>query len=477
MTELVWPHLDISEAATGLRQRTFGAVELLESHLQRIEQLDPTLNAFITRTTEQAYDAARATDRELAAGGDIPPLGGIPLAIKDIFEMAGVRTTAGSPGLRFHIPQNDSDTVARLRLSAASLIGKTNLDELAFGGQSMNDVAGATLNPWDGKSVPGGSSGGSGAAVSAGMCMAATGSDTGGSIRNPSAWCGVSALKPTYGAISPKGVLPLAWSMDTVGFFARTVADLAILFAETADDLHDRDSVSRGQFVAASLEPPDRPRVALISNAVEIAEPGARTAYMRAIESVRSADIEEIAIPGLDDVVLATITILLAEGAAAWEPYVRDGWAEFGPPVRGMIDIGRLVRAVDYLNALRIRETIVRWVDELLGKYQFIVMPAMGIDPRPDVFAAETAVGPGSLMWELEAKYTSAWNLTGLPVVTVPIGFTDSGWPVVTQVIGRAGTEAQVLGMARLVEMSVDLPRTALVPTWAREQMSKSSGD
>lgn len=479
MDELIWPYLDIGEAAEGLQRREFSATELVQAHVARIATLDGTLKAFVWDMSEQAFEAARDVDNARAAGDQIPTLSGIPIAIKDNFETAGIRTTAGSPGLSDHIPSRDAVTIARLREAGAAFVGKVNLDELAFGGESKNEVGGATLNPWDGVSIPGGSSGGSGAAVAASMCMGATGSDTGGSIRNPSAWCGVAGVKPTYGSIDPAGVVPLAWSMDTVGFLARTVSDLAILLSETIDSLGGQSRNSRRSYVSGALSSPGPIRVGLISNAVDLSEAGARDAYLAALSQLEDVvAIDQASLTGLDDVVLATITILLSEGAAAWEPYVREGWSKFGAPVRSMIDVGRLVRAVDYLNALRIRESLKRQVERLFENFDFLMMPAMGIDPRPDVFAGDTAVGPGSLMWELEAKFTSAWNLTGLPVVSLPVGFTKSGWPIVSQIIGPAGADNKVLQVGATIEQSLALPRASLVPTWCASTIrSTEAGD
>jgi aspartyl-tRNA(Asn)/glutamyl-tRNA(Gln) amidotransferase subunit A len=470
-----WPASDLGQAAALLAAGQLSAVDLVDAHLARIERLDGTLRACIIVLADQARAAAVEADRRRAAGdGELSPLAGLPLAVKDNFELAGVPATAGSPSLAGYVPDADAATVARLRAAGAALVAKVNLDEFAFGGQSANPVGGKTLNPWDAASVPGGSSGGSGAAVASGMCMAATGSDTGGSIRNPSAWCGVAGLKPTFGAIDPAGVVPLAWSMDTVGFLARTAADCALLFAETADAMAGASQAAKRSFVAGVAGGPvRRPRIGVAANVVDASEPGVRGPVRAAIDQLAAvADVEEFELERLDDAMLATIVILLAEGAAAWESGVRSAWASYGPPVRGLLDLGRLVRAAEYVQAQRVREGIRRLVAARFERYDALVMPCMGITPRPDVLEEAGLSGPDSIVWQLEARFTCMWNLTGCPVVSLPCAFTADRRPLALQIVTAPWRDEDALRVATLAESCWAIPRQDLVPTWAGAQLA-----
>jgi Asp-tRNA(Asn)/Glu-tRNA(Gln) amidotransferase A subunit family amidase len=211
-----------------------------------------------------------------------------------------------------------------------------------------------------------------------------------------------------------------------------------------------------------------RPRLAVASNLVDLCETPVRAAFQAAVNEVaKHADIDDVPLPRLDDAVVTTMTILTAEGAAAWESGLRTAWESYGRPVRAALDIGRLIRAADYIHAQRVREGLRREVAERYAPYDAVLMPAMGIDPRPGVFEG-TAVGPDSLMWELEAKYTCMWNLTGSPVVSVPCSFSPTGRPLAMQVVAAPGRDAMALQMAAFVEKCWAIPRADLVPEWIR---------
>jgi aspartyl-tRNA(Asn)/glutamyl-tRNA(Gln) amidotransferase subunit A len=467
--ELVWPALDLREAADLLRSRSVSSSELVEAHLSRLDRVDPVLHACVTVMAESARaDARRADIQRRELGSDSMPLLGLPIALKDNFETAGVVTTAGSPSLADYRPTRDAVAVERLRRGGAIFPAKVNLDEFAYGGESANPLM-VTLNPWDAASVPGGSSGGSGSAVAAGMCMAATGSDTGGSIRNPSGWCGVAGFKPTYGAIDPRGVVPLAWSLDTVGFLARTVDDCAVLFAEVADTMHGAGPARRREFVDLVHDSTTRrPRLAVASNLIDMSEPPVRAAFLDAIaEIAKQVDVDDVPLPRLDDALVTTITILTAEGAAAWESGLRTAWESYGAPVRAALDLGRLIRATDYIHAQRVREGLRRENSARYAAYDAVLMPTMGLDPRPDALGGAD-IGPGSVMWELEAKYTCMWNLTGSPVVSVPCAFSPSGRPLAMQVVAAPGHDQLALQTAAFLEACWAIPRADLVPEWVR---------
>jgi aspartyl-tRNA(Asn)/glutamyl-tRNA(Gln) amidotransferase subunit A len=221
--------LSLCDASQLIRQKKISPVELTQACLARIEALNPTLNAFITITAESALAAARSAEAQIARGGWKGPLHGIPIAVKDLLDTAGVRTTAASALFKDRVPAEDAEVVRRLRAAGAVLLGKLNMHELAFGGSSAISYFGAVRNPWDVAYSPGGSSGGSAAAVAGGLCYAALGSDTGGSIREPAAYCGIVGLKATYGRISTSGAIPLSWSLDHIGPMTRTVSDAALV--------------------------------------------------------------------------------------------------------------------------------------------------------------------------------------------------------------------------------------------------------
>ncbi|HJT89353.1 MAG TPA: amidase, partial [Bryobacteraceae bacterium] len=247
--------MTLREAARALRERRVSAVELTRDALARIEDLNPGLNAFITVTAESALRRAAAADAELAAGRDLGPLHGIPIALKDLFCTRGVRTTCGSRVFENYVPNFDAAVVERLELAGAVLTGKLNMHELAYGVTSTVSHFGPVRNPWNAEHVPGGSSGGSGAAVAAGMVFAAMGSDTGGSIRIPASFCGVVGLKPTYGRVSRFGALPLAFSLDHMGPLTRDVRDAALVLSAIAG--HDSRDASSSRRPVPSYLPED----------------------------------------------------------------------------------------------------------------------------------------------------------------------------------------------------------------------------
>src|SRR5262245_37037415 len=236
--------LSLWDAAEQLRGRKISPVELTNACLARIERLNPVLNAFITVTADQALADARAAETEIARGRRRGPLHGIPIALKDLFDTAGVRTTAGSAVFANRVPSEDAEVVRRLKQAGAVFVGKLNMHEFAYGDTSAQSHFGPVRNPWDRQRISGGSSGGSAAAVAARLCYGALGSDTGGSIRQPSAYCGIVGLKPTYGLVSTAGVVPLSWSLDHVGPMCRTVADTSLLLQAIAGyDPHDTNSI------------------------------------------------------------------------------------------------------------------------------------------------------------------------------------------------------------------------------------------
>jgi len=473
--DAIWPHLDITEASSALRTGATTATRIVQAHVERIGVLDPHLRACITPLMELALARASEADARWRSGRPLSPIDGVPLALKDNFALAGVRTTNGTRSMAQHISKRDAVSVARLRAAGVAFVAKVNLDELALGGSCTNPVAGSTLNPWDGAGVPGGSSGGSGAAVSAGMCMAATGSDTGGSIRNPSAWCGVVGLKASSGMIDPTGVVPLSPSLDTVGFLARTVADVAILFAHTADFLVDDEEGRRG-FVERATKPASHPTLGIAEDVFGSCEREVGDVCRAAVDGLRgSGHIRQVGLPPLGDALATLLAIMLPEAASQWRSELDEAPEAFGPSVLSLLHTGRAIDDVTRRRAGLVRGSLVAQVERLFDGLDAVLMPSMGLAPRARAYA-DVPDGPDHPMWRFAAQLTCLWNLCGNPVVSVPCGFTSDGRPVAMQVVGRRGRDGATMRVASLVERELSIPRERLVPTWVAQHLSGASG-
>jgi aspartyl-tRNA(Asn)/glutamyl-tRNA(Gln) amidotransferase subunit A len=475
MRSPTWPWIDLADASAALERHEITATQVMSAHLARIEAFDGRLNACVTELADEAMQQAARADERWQAGRPLSPIDGLPMALKDNFDMAGVRTTNGTRSMADRVAERDAVAVARLRAAGVAFVAKVNLDELALGGSSDNPVAGRTLNPWDAASVTGGSSGGSAAAVAAGMCMAATASDTGGSIRNPSAWCGVAGLKTSNGSIDTTGVVPLSPTLDTVGYLARTVSDLAILFAMTADFLAD-DPEGRVEFVRRAAAPVSRPVLGVATQPLATCEPAVQTVCLGAIEALRtSSDVTSVDLPPLDDSLAALLAIMLSEAADVWGPVLEARPDSFGLSVLSLLRVGAALDATSKQRAMALRHHLTRQVDRSFAGCDAILMPSMGLAPRADAYASMPD-GPDHPMWRYAARLTCLWNLSGNPVVSLPCGFTGSGRPVAIQIVGVRGREGALLRVASVIEQSLAIPRDALVPTWVAQQGIKVSG-
>ena len=467
-SDLLWPAQDLLGLIGLMDRRDVSSREVLQAHIDRIEAFNDELKALVLLDTDRALSTAEAVDEaRIRRDTDTPGLAGLPFAVKDIFDVEGLPTTAGTRVLASNQAQRDATSIARLRKAGVAIVGKTNLDELAFGGVSSNPLFGATRNPWDGESVAGGSSGGSGAAVAAGMCTAAAASDTGGSIRNPAAWCGVAGFKPTFGTIPTDGVIPQAWSLDTVGFIAHTVSDCALLYASTADDLH-HDPAARQAFVnlAGAGWEGSRPRLGVARELFERCRVGVRSSFEHAAELMGGvAELVQVRLPELESALRTTVTIIISEAAAVWEPWLKSAPGLFGEPVRAPLQMGRLIRAVDYLGAQRTRRRLIEDVATSMAELDGLITPAMGLAPEPNALDKGESILEDP-MWQCEAIYTCLWNLVGAPVLAMPCAFTDAGWPLAMQIVGHPGRDAELLRLARLAEHTWALDRASLVPTW-----------
>ncbi|MGH9658157.1 MAG: amidase, partial [Bryobacteraceae bacterium] len=348
--------MTLLEAAAALRARKVSSAELTAQAFAEIGRLNPSLNAFITLLEESAARRAAEADRELGRGVDRGPLHGIPVAVKDVFETAGVRTTCGSKLFENNVPTRDAAVVERLHAAGAVLVGKTGLHELAYGITSNNPHFGTIRNPRDPARIPGGSSGGSGAAVASGMVFMAMGSDTGGSIRIPASFCGTAGIKPTFGRVSRYGVMPLDFSLDHMGPLTRTVRDAAVTLDALAG--HDPRDPTSSRRAAGVYLPPDNASIAglrfglpenyYFEGVDPAAEAGVRSAAREAER--RGARVVPVRVPDIPAMNAVARVILLSEASAVMEPYL-DRRDQFGADVLALLDQGRLIAATDYVNA------------------------------------------------------------------------------------------------------------------------------
>jgi aspartyl-tRNA(Asn)/glutamyl-tRNA(Gln) amidotransferase subunit A len=451
--------LSISALAERLRRREVSPVEITRVYLDRIHRLDPHLRAFITVTADQALADAETATRAIVGGRYLGPLHGVPLALKDLFYTAGVRTTAGSRILADFVPSEDATAVARLRAAGAIFLGKTNMEEFAYGATSINPHYGACRNPWDPERIPGGSSGGSASAVAAGLCAASLGSDSGGSIRQPAALCGLVGLKPTYGRVSRYGVVPLSWSQDHVGPMARSVRDAALLLQVIAGE-DARDPSCSSAPVPGYTNRLDEGisgfRLAIPRDFFFERVDGTIDAAVRAAARVltdQGASLDEVPFPEAAHAATAGAAILFAEASAYHEDWLRTRPEQYGEPVRARLRVGSLLLATDYLKAQRARGVLVQRATALFDRVDALLMPAVPLAaPGQDQTIIRWPDGTEEDIRGATLRLTRPFNLLGLPAVSVPCGFTTEGLPIGLQIVARPFAETTVLRVARAYE-------------------------
>ncbi len=456
MTTADLHRLSISEAAALIKERKLSPVELTQACLDRIDRLQPQLNAFITLTADDAVKTAREAEAEIARGDHRGPLHGIPIALKDLFDVSGVPTTAGSKILAGNIAAADSASAARLRDAGAVILGKLNLHEFAYGATGVNPHFGACRNPWDTERICGGSSSGSGSAVAAGLCFAALGTDTGGSIRIPASLCGIAGLKPTFGRVSRRGVVPLSWSLDHVGPMTRSVADCAIVLQAIAG--HDPlDASSANEAVpdySESLETGIEglragvPRELFFDNLDPEVEGPVRAA-IKTLEGL-GARVTEIGLPYITEIPGGLTAIMLPEALAYHQKWMAERPNDYGDDVRYRLELGATYLAVHYVQAQRLRErAVAAWRERVFDKVDLIVTPTTA--------AAASRIGESDLSVTFGLiRNTNPINFLGLPALSVPCGFTAAGLPVGMQLIGRWFEEATVLRASFAYEQATD---------------------
>lgn len=449
--------MTIREAADALREKRLSPVELTTTAIARIHRLDATLRAFITVTADYALERARQAETELASGRDRGPLHGIPIAVKDLFAMRGVRTTAGSKIFENFVPNFDSAVVERLEAAGAVILGKLNMHELAYGISSANPHYGAVHNPWDLKRSPGGSSGGSGAAVAANIVYGAMGSDTGGSIRIPAAYCGTVGLKPTYGRVSRFGALPLGYSLDHMGPLTRCVRDAGI-FLNAIAGRDRRDSTSSRRPVVDFVPDEDCSirglRIGFPENFYfDNIDPDVESAVRGAIARAASmgAALRPISVPDIAALNVAGQVTLLSEASAILERHLERRDA-FGPDVLARLDQGRLIPATDYINAQRIRRKLAAEFEKLWTQVDCFFAPTT---PNTAPHIGENTVRLGGRDEDTRIAATRlvrGINVVGLPALSIPCGLSGGGLPIGLQIVGPAFDESTLLRVGAALE-------------------------
>ena len=439
-----------------IRKKSASPVELTQECLKRIEKLNPALNAYITVMSEQALAQARELENERQSGKWRGPLHGIPIGLKDLIDTAGVRTTAGSAIYATRIPGEDAEVVRRLKAAGAVLVGKLNMHEFAYGATSVPSHFGPVHNPWKLDRIAGGSSGGSGAAVAAELCYGALGSDTGGSIRQPAAYCGIVGLKPTYGRVSTRGVVPLSWSLDHIGPMCRTVADAAILLGVIAgyDPLETTSldapvpDYTRALHTKVSGLRLGIPRAIFFDQL----DPEIAAATDKAIEALGklTAGARDVQLPAYQ-----TLPIVGAEAYAYHLPYLSKTPELYQPSTRDRLEGGAKVTAATYIQARRELDRLRRAVGEVFNNVDLLVTPTTPIPPATIADTARSDVPPPGGT-ALSLRNTSPFDIYGLPTISIPCGFTTSGLPIGIQVSGPHLGEIQVLALAHAYEQATD---------------------
>jgi aspartyl-tRNA(Asn)/glutamyl-tRNA(Gln) amidotransferase subunit A len=472
--------LTLDDAGKRLRKREFSSLELTEAVFQRIAASDDKIHAYLTVARDDGLEQARQADKRLKQDSGISPLLGIPIAVKDNFLTCGLRTTCASKILGEFIPPYDAATVQKLRAAGAVITGKTNLDEFAMGSSAENSAFFPTRNPWNLERIPGGSSGGSAAAVASDQCIAALGTDTGGSIRQPAACCGIVGLKPTYGRVSRYGIVAFASSMDQVGPMTKDVRDAALLLEAIAGyDPSDSTSVNRAvPRYASSLTEPVKglrlgiPKEYFVAGMQAEVERAVRTA-IRELEKT-GAVVEEISLPHTEYAVAVYYIVATAEASSnlarydgmrygrraqaqdLTETYMISRDEGFGAEVKRRIMLGTYALSAGYydayyLKAQKVRTLIKRDFDEAFKRCDVIVTPTA---PTTAFKLGEKTQDP--LQMYLSDIYTISINLAGLPALSLPCGFDSEGMPIGLQIIGKPFDESTIFGVAYNYEQATE---------------------
>lgn len=445
--------LTLSTALDMLHRQKCTAQDLAETCFRQIERLNPTLNAFIT--VIQPEDALKV-QYPAGTGPLTKALRGIPIAVKDLFDTTGIRTTAGTTFFSDHVPDTDAFVVEKIKQAGAILMGKTNTHEIALGVTGNNPHYGIARNPWNIERMPGGSSSGSAIAVATGMALGALGTDTGGSIRIPASLCGVVGLKPTRGRVSLRGVFPLSWNLDHVGPLTRSVRDAAaMLQVISVYDPIDPASIKMltGDYIGHLVDDMEGRKIAVGSGEyIESADPEVLTAFHEAIKVFESMGcrIQKVNVDWMREAALANKTMVQADGAAVHRDRIKDHPEGFGEDIRRRLEDGAKTTSTDYILARRTQAEASKRCELFFESYDLLITPTTPI--AAPVIAGDDAVEQAGRL----TRFTAPFNLTGLPALSVPCGFTKEGLPIGLQIIARAWADAKVLNAGYAFEQATE---------------------
>ena len=443
----------LSTALQALHEQTVTARELAEACFRQIDRLNPQLNAFITVLDFQSALEAQvpATVHPVTSA-----LRGIPIAVKDLFDTAGLRTTIGSLFFSDYVPEADAFVVQKIKQAGAIIVGKTNTHEIALGVTGNNPHYGTARNPWDTSRIPGGSSSGSAIAVATGMALGALGTDTGGSIRIPASLCGIVGLKPTYGRVSLRGVFPLSWNLDHVGPLTKCVKDAALMLQViSAYDPLDPTSqkMLTGDYLGHLNDDMEGRKIALgTGEFIDGAEPEIINAVCEAakVYEAMGCKVQEVNVDWLREAAMANRTMTQSDGAAVHRDRLREHPEMFGDDIRRRLEDGAKTSSTDYILARRTQVEMRKRFEQFFETYDLLLTPSTPI-AAPTVEGHDAVEQAGRL-----TRFTSPFNLTGLPALSVPCGFTQNGLPIGLQIISRAWAESKVLNAGYSYEQSTE---------------------
>ncbi|MBI5848510.1 MAG: amidase [Nitrospirae bacterium] len=454
---MAYPNLSeitLLEASIAIKGKQLSPIELVSACLARIEKLNPILNAYITVAHDEALSSARSATEEIAQGNALKPLHGIPMGIKDVFDVAGMPTTAGSSHTTF--PSIDSTIARKLKDAGAILLGKHNMHEWACGATNRESHFGPVHNPWNVDCISGGSSGGSAAAVAAGLDLGSIGSDTAGSIRIPAALCGVVGLKPTFGSVSRNGMVPLSWSLDHVGTIARTVDDVETLFkiiAQKPTNIVESNEISASIVQADGIRCSDN----LVGLRVGIPktyffdglDKEVQNALHKAIEDITNfgAIVDEVSLPDVAEAVNAHAIIMYSDAAAYHEESLASNALIFSDTVIGRLRRGQEYKATEYSKAKQIQSSWTKCLEHLFQKIDVLITPTTAV-PAPHIIKVPNSENRPLIL------LTCLFNLTGNPAISLPCGFTSLGLPIGMQLVAKKWYESTLVATARFYEQS-----------------------
>ncbi|HEX6031649.1 MAG TPA: amidase [Tepidiformaceae bacterium] len=458
MQTLELTSMPISEAAERIRAREVSPVELTEAYLRRIERLNPHINAYVVVTPERAMEDARRAEAEIAAGDYKGALHGIPIALKDLYETAGIRTSGGCRAYEDNVPAEDCTVARKLREAGSVLLGKTNTHELAYGTTTNNHWYGPTRNPWAYDRIPGGSSGGSGAATVADLAAATMGTDTGGSIRIPAALCGVVGMKPTYGRVSKAGVLPMSWQLDHAGPLAKTVRDAAIMLeAVEGYDPRDGNSVRVGSVDYSNAFETDLSGVVVgvpRSYFFELLDDEVRAAVEAALATLRGlgAEVRDLALESFQDTFRVAFDMVRTEAIEFHAKRLESNPDGFSPELRAILQ--HPISGTAYAEAQRAMYDYRAAVRTALEDVSVLVAPTTR---APAALIGQDTVDVAGVQLPIAlvmAGLTSPFNVAGTPAMSVPCGFSSGGLPIGMQIVGRPFDEWNVFRVGHAYEQA-----------------------